>query len=207
MSKDDTSKHRYLEYLSSNKNIFPCIRYLDHCRKEWKTRPGLCKSTVLKFYPEKVLREDITTTEELERHFQQRHHETCANHLYLIQDLSEKYIEILGSWFWLDPYLFASQSWVAHWGGDQDFGPPHRLYLSPQSNIVDFTIRYYEVRVLNERFPPDWTDEKLKLTSSVHRRAEGGANERGWAGRTFFVRKNASFWVKKTSSGWDGTYR
>lgn len=197
----------YLNSLFDPKVKFPYIRYLEHCCRNWKNSSDTCKATVLKFYANNSIdRVDFASSKDLHTHFQQRSRgSSCSHHLYLIQDLSEEYLEILGSQFGIDPYLFASQAWTAHWGGSEDFGMPHKL-PSLQEKTSSFTLRYYEpqiVHVHGDTFPPDWSDKKFKLVSNLDRKAEGDKEGRGWSRKTFFVRRNASFWTKRSTDSWD----
>lgn len=69
----------------------------------------------------------------------------------MLEDLSEPYIELLGSYLGVDAQVFAAQIQDGHWGEDDRMGHPPQL-LDTNDHEKSFTLRYYETRVFHN--PP-----------------------------------------------------
>jgi hypothetical protein len=221
MSQKSTS-YKYSDSLRVLESKFPYIRYLNHqfhlFGDQLKASRKKSVAAVLKFYVDNdgkvsVAHENLN---DLQTHFNERPNGPCTRHLYIIQDLNKDSIETLGNHLWIDPFLFASQSWVAHYGYSPKYSMPHKLpSLSDNDSIV--TLRYHELRVLDKDSVAQSTSEPLDLKLGLPRKAEFDSED--WLHKdkqsvndknsetslTFLVRRNASFWVKKESNGWDGT--
>lgn len=137
MSQPQTTP--YLDSLSTLKLRFPYTYSLDKGMKSW-SRQVPCTSAVLKFFPEAdhPPRHDFKTADELKRYLETRSQTSCTRHLYIIEDLSDM-VEVIGSQFWIDPYIFACQDQAALWG------EMPKILPSTQSLNSTFTLRYHEV--------------------------------------------------------------
>lgn len=69
----------------------------------------------------------------------------------MLEDLSEPYIELFGSYLGVDAQVFAAQIQDSHWSEDDRMGHPPQL-LSVNDHGKSFTLRYYETRVFDN--PP-----------------------------------------------------
>ncbi|KAK4942844.1 hypothetical protein LTR10_017420 [Elasticomyces elasticus] len=204
----------YIESLARFKNRFPYLYFLEKARREWQDDAGSCKATVLELHGDHFSRSDVRRPGELKDHLEARSRQdqpdekkageeapACKHRIYIIQDLSNAFLEILGSHFQIDPYVFASQAWVHHWSSHRsDFGMPQRL-PSLHSRTIHSTLRYYELNYLHEETAIGRThapDSKYKLKSNLLRRVERQSSEDRPGLTVFFVRRNVSFWARQS---------
>lgn len=188
----------YIESFTRLKDRSPYLYFLEKARREWKDDAGTCKATVLELHGDRFLRRDLPTSTDMKDYLASRAKHDHPNEkdtdqkvpvrkqrIYIIQDLSNAYLETLGSHFQIDPYIFASQAWVAHWSGNKnDFGMPQRL-PSLHSRTTNFTLRYYELNTLHgsDRTNPE---SRYKIKTNLQRRVERMSGDDGF-GRPIFV--------------------
>ena len=145
----------------------------------------------------------------------------CKHRLYLLEDLSEPFIEAFGAHFWMDPFLFAAHENSTHWTASRYYYTlPRRLSALVNGESL-FTLRYYEVvknpEIVNRSVGLKTVSQvhDKKTLSHVHRKIEAGDHffEKTDDSKqsVFVIRRNASFWSRKRKSegagkdaGWDG---
>ncbi|KAI1611748.1 hypothetical protein EDD37DRAFT_419120 [Exophiala viscosa] len=209
----------YMESLSRLRDRFPYLYFLEKARREWKDNAESCKATVLELHGDHFLRRDVGNARELKDHLEARSRpdqpqekktgqgaSSCRHRIYIVQDLSNAFLETLGSHFQVDPYVFASQAWVSHWSSHRsDFGMPQRL-PSLHSRTTHSTLRYYELNNLHDETETGRshsTDSKYKLMSNLLRRVEKQSGVDRSEPPVFFVRRNVSSWVRRDGNDWD----
>ena len=163
---------------------------------------------MLEFGAGSVGRFDFGNAESLKRYFSGTAGNACKHRLYLLEDLSRPFVEVIGAHFWMDPFLFAAHENSTHWTGTKlDYALPRRL-PSLQNLDPSFTLRYYEVvkSLGNNSEKVDW-----KTVSNVHRKIELGdlnhslEKHQNPDSMNYVVRRNASFWSReRKDGGWDG---
>lgn len=187
----------YWDTLTALRSRYPAINSLQNGVRHWHPQRG--RASVLEFYPGEVRSRDFEDVQDLQHYFHHVPHSRCENRLYLLEDLTLDYIEAFGSQFWIDPYLFAAQSWAYHWAGNQYASMPRRL-PSEQDPKRLFTLRYFEVRRFRHAQIINY--EKVKTDSNMHRFIEQDMLDPHPDG-AFFCRKNVSFWSERKGNGWN----
>ncbi|QGA20324.1 hypothetical protein EYB26_008026 [Talaromyces marneffei] len=85
----------------------------------------------------------------------------------MLEDLSELYIELFGSYLGVDAQVFAAQIQDGHWGEDEQMGHSPQ-FLSVNDHEKSFTLRYYETRVLDDP-PLDPVPSMVRTAANVSR--------------------------------------
>lgn len=135
---------------------------------------------------------------------------TPTRRLYMLEDLSEQYIELFGSYLGVDAQIFAAQIQDGHWGEDDRIGHPPQL-LSANNHEKSFTLRYYETRVLDNP-PLDPVPSMVRIAANVsrnvtfqHEVTRGDKNHIWCDGPVATILRNASFWCRmEEDGGWNG---
>lgn len=211
----------YIETIYSSLHRYPDLckfaRFLQHAS------PDFGRATVLEFGISggSVQRRcDFTDAGSLETYLAQSaaaagaRNSNLKNRLYIVEDLSQPFVETLGQHFWMDPILFAAQEDSTHWiGTAESYAIPRRLpSLSKRQDMKSFRLRYYEV-IKSEDDSIGHRGSVVHTISNVRRKIEAGdsidqAEEGGLPSRkprTYLVRKNVSFWWRDNKGGgWDG---
>ena len=195
----------YTEAIRSSLDRYPDLYKFS----DFLTGPLSCtgRAAVLEFGTSRVERYDFQNANSLRRYFSRVTGSPCQNRLYLLEDLSQPFVEAFGAHFWMDPFLFAAQENSTHWTATRHpFALPQRL-PSWKKTDQSYTMRFYEV-VKSEG--PDVGRRDLFTVSNVGRKIEPGHSARPFgetqdpATRTYLVRRNASFWWRENDGGWDG---
>jgi hypothetical protein len=165
--------------------------------RNW-TRPR-SRVRVLEFFPDKVLSKPQETATDVSKYLKEVPNSACNHRLYLVEDFSLDVIEVLGSHFWIDPYIFAAQSSVIYWAMYPDgTGIPRKLF-SMQCPTQQFTLRYLEFNVLRER-NQQYNIHHVHTDANLSRLIYF---DKLFSDHVFFVRRNASSWTEKTPRGWN----
>lgn len=135
---------------------------------------------------------------------------TPTRRLYMLEDLSEPYIELFGSYLGVDAQVFAAQIQDGHWGEDDRIGYPPQL-LSANNHEKSFTLRYYETRVFDNP-PLDPVPSMVRTVANVsrnvtfqHEVTRGDENHVWCDGPVATILRNASFWCRtEEDGGWNG---
>ena len=131
--------------------------------------------------------------------------------LYMLEDLSEPYIELFGSYLGVDAQVFAAQIQDGHWGEDEQMGHPPQL-LAANDHEKSFTLRYYETRVLDSP-PLDPVPSMVRTAANVsrnvifqHEVTKGDKNHVWCDGPVATILRNGSFWCRmEGDGGWNGS--
>ncbi|KUL83567.1 hypothetical protein ZTR_10547 [Talaromyces verruculosus] len=127
----------------------------------------------------------------------------------MLEDLSEPYIELFGSYLGVDAQVFAAQIQDGHWGEDDRIGHPPQL-LSANNHEKSFTLRYYETRVFDNP-PLDPVPSMVRTAVNVsrnvtfqHEVTTGDKNHVWCDGPVATILRNASFWCRtEEDGGWN----
>lgn len=160
---------------------------------------------VLEFFQDKVVSKALETAEKLSVYLEEVPNSACKHHLYLVEDFSLNVMEVLGSHFRIDPYIFAAQSSVTYWTNfPRGVGLPRKLFSMqrPTEQFTQFTLRYLEFNVLDEK-------QQYKIYDKIHDiYTDANLRRKIFFDRldlddVFFIRRNSSCWTEKTQEGWD----
>lgn len=133
--------------------------------------------------------------------------------LFILEDMNPEYVDVLGGRLGVDPLIFAEQ--MNTWNFSDSRSVPHRGLPSVSCPEQSYTLRYYELRTLQD--PKSISRLSAQMTFAVNRRKY----ER-WRdidvpsfgtgipdSRHGFVRRSASFWSSQSTDhveatqGWD----
>jgi hypothetical protein len=130
--------------------------------------------------------------------------------LFILEDLDPGYIDVLGHELGVDPLVFSEQ--MNTWNFTDSTSVPHRGLPSLCTPKQSFTLRYYEIRTLDDSKSVDALT--LQMTFAANRRRyerwrdidlpQSGIKDN----RHAFIRRCASFWTSQEpdhkDQGWDG---
>jgi hypothetical protein len=143
--------------------------------------------------------------------------EKSIRRLFVLEDLEPHYIDVLGQYLDIDPLVFSEQ--MNTWNFTDSYSIPHRGLPSLCTPKQSYTLRYYEIRTLDD--PKSIDALSLQFTFAVNRRRYerwrdidlplSGIKDK----RHAFIRRCASFWTSQDSKqkdqdpeqknlGWDG---
>jgi hypothetical protein len=126
--------------------------------------------------------------------------EECSRRLFLLQGLPSNFIEILGSWFNIDPNFYARQIKSGLIELCKEVGEVPLLSSHPTFQ-ESFNIRYLELR---QFIDPIW-DYQLRVMDQRRRISVSKWN--GEFDGVGMVRKSTSAWFRvNKGNGWDGKY-
>ncbi|KAJ5624511.1 hypothetical protein N7510_000820 [Penicillium lagena] len=125
----------------------------------------------------------------------------CHNRLFLLEDLDESSLEMLGSALHIDPVVLADQLFTYHFSENHTI--PHRTLPSLTDASRSFTLRYYELRETDDRLAENQT-RRRRTFAHASRQIE---RWRDLATRrethVDVVRHNVSFWCGEGLPGED----
>ena len=156
---------------------------------------------VLEFFQDKVVSKGLETAEKLSVYLEELPNSACKHHLYLVEDFSLDVMEVLGSHFRIDPYIFAAQSSVTYWAGfPRGVGLPRKLFSmqGPTQQFTQFTLRYLEFNVLDEN--QQYNIYSVYIDVNLSRLI---LFDKLFSDGLFFVRRDASYWTQKTEIEWN----
>ncbi|CAK3815481.1 hypothetical protein FKW77_001366 [Lecanosticta acicola] len=173
--------------------------------------PGRC--AVLTFGTSRVDREGtFESADALDAYLKSNpadHGKTSRRRLFILEDTEPKFVDRLGERLGVDPLVFSSQ--MNTWNFTDSKSVPHRALPSLQTPAKSFTLRYYELRTLDDEDNISIT--KNQMTHAVNRRIierwrDVDTKSIPVDKRHAFVRRCASFWCStddlgNQSSGWD----
>lgn len=124
----------------------------------------------------------------------------------MLEDLSEPYIELFGSYLGVDAQVFAAQIQNGHWSEDDQMGHSPQL-LSASDHEKSFTLRYYETRVFDNP-PLDPVPSMVRTAANVsrnvtfqHEVTKGDKNHVWCDGPVATIQRNTSFWCRTEEGG------
>lgn len=125
----------------------------------------------------------------------------CRNRLFLLEDLDETNLEMLGAALHIDPVVLADHLFTFHFA--QNNTVPHRTLPSLTDPTRSFTLRYYELR---ETDP--YLDEALaynrqtfaRVSRKIERWLDLPPRRKKQDTGVDVVRRNVSFWCDEPSS-------
>ena len=218
------SQTTYIQAIEDSCSRYPDLYKLRKFLKDQKPDRRLSRAAVLEFGSGRssmIRLIEFKDVNDLKIYLCNTAESACKHLLYLLEDLSEPFIEAFGAHFWMDPFLFAAHENSTHWTSSRHYYTlPRRLSALVNSESL-FTLRYYEVVKNSEivnRSVGLKTMSKVygkKTLSHVHRKIEAGDHffekKDGSEQDVFVIRRNASFWSRKRRSGgagkdpgWDG---
>lgn len=132
--------------------------------------------------------------------------------LFILEDLEPNYIDVLGHHLGVDPLVFSEQ--MNTWNFTDSNSIPYRGLPSMSTPEQSFSLRYYEIRTLDD--PKSVGPLTLQMTFAVNRRRYerwrdidlplSGTKDK----RHAFIRRCTSFWTSQDletkDQGWDGEY-
>jgi len=227
----------YLQHLRSLDHAFPALKaFLEKIKNADVGRkrvqeffnqdphnraPGRCYG--LQFEPDKVshlegypdgFESPRALAEYLELHTARMSRES-KRRLFILEDMDPGYVDILGQHLGVDPLVFSEQ--MNTWNFTDSKSIPHRGLPSTSLPNQSFTLRYYEIRTLDDASSVDALT--FQMTFAVNRRRYERWRDielptfGKWTDSSYgFVRRCASFWTSQeqisvsTSQGWDGAY-
>jgi hypothetical protein len=209
----------YLSLVNLLSHRYPTLCYLNSFIKKQRSssthhHPVSC--SVLEFYEDSVNHIEFTSYSDrtqtgytrLAKYLSSKP-STPVRRLYMLEDLSEPYIELLGASLGVDAQVFAAQIHDTHWSGSNKSGHPPKL---PSLNDPEktFTVRYYEPRFFEY---PNIEDSSISVrtVANVARnitflKGVSKWNRKGPSkGLVGAIRRNASFWCRsEEDGGWNG---
>ncbi|KAJ5198252.1 uncharacterized protein N7498_007369 [Penicillium cinerascens] len=129
----------------------------------------------------------------------------CYNRLFLLEDLNESSLELLGSALQIDPAVLADQLFSYHFSQNNTI--PRRTLPSLTDASKSFTLRYYELRETDDRLAENQTNRRRTVAHASRRieRWRDLATHRGGLRDTHVdtIRHNVSFWCGEGLPGED----
>lgn len=138
----------------------------------------------------------------------------CHNRLFLLEDLDESSLEMLGSALHIDPVVLADQLFTYHYS--ENHTVPHRTLPSLTDASRSFTLRYYELRETDDRLAKNQTHRRRTFARASRQIERWRDLATGRVGlretHVDVVRHNVSFWCgeglpgedKPTPGAWNG---
>ena len=168
---------------------------------------------ILEFGPDRVVSPPVSSAEGLRDYLKSSSQSDCQHRLYLVEDLDREIVDVLGSHFWIDPYLLACQCSTSFWANQSAYGRPVDALSRQRDRLkswnsgtsfpdathtpLSFTLRYLETLELRSD-PLVWS---MNSYDNFGRELRWDKLDR--RDLVFYVRRNASFWTRKTDHGWD----
>ena len=126
----------------------------------------------------------------------------CMHRLFLVEDLTPEYIEELGTILSPDPTAFADQLNTWHYNANPSSAPMRNL-PSLTNSMNAFSLRYYEIRSRCKnlgflRRTASFVSRKFEPWAEIQTRIHTKSSDLA------LVRRNTTFWSRKTERGWDG---
>jgi len=117
--------------------------------------PNIGKVAVLKFSNDSGAPEKIDLNEETLQMDLEKSRKDRARRLYILEDISNEYVEIFGSQLGLDPSFFARHLRVTRWESSSGASnaPPLPSTIDGVDGVRSFLLRYPELVVFPPTFP------------------------------------------------------
>ncbi|KAH7411532.1 hypothetical protein BKA64DRAFT_383004 [Cadophora sp. MPI-SDFR-AT-0126] len=207
-------KQTYLQLCTALTHRYPVLNYLNAFVSK-KSQPGPLypvRTAVLEFYAHSVVRIDFDSSDGVSAYSKLSAYLTslhqCKNRLFLLEDLSPEFIELLGGYLNIDGTVFAHQIRDAHYSGGPWNGHPPQLPSEIGSPQGGFTLRYYEPRYLDDPDLPAFSSA-VQTLGNVARPVTFGKptwnEQKNQEGHVGHVRHNTSFWsTEDGEGGWNG---
>ncbi|KAJ5126363.1 hypothetical protein N7448_005668 [Penicillium atrosanguineum] len=129
----------------------------------------------------------------------------CYNRLFLLEDLNESSLELLGSALHIDPVVLADQLFAYHFS--QNDMVPHRTLPSLTDASKSFTLRYYELRETDDRLAENQTRRRrtfARASCQIERWRDLATRRVGLRDtHVDIIRHNVSFWCGEGLPGED----
>ncbi|KAL4960353.1 uncharacterized protein BDV14DRAFT_182802 [Aspergillus stella-maris] len=205
----------YLDEVRSLTGRYPCLtqffydwtRYTPAAYPGGKAPSSASRCGVLEFacgnQPTFI---DLSNPHNLHKYITQPQRNGCKNRLFLLEDLPETHIEILGSTLNLDPTVLADHLFTYHFAMNSTI--PHRRLPSLTNPGKSFTLRYYEIRETDDRLTGDQTHNPgfsrrtfARASRPIERWRDLPSRQRGRDVVVDAVRRNVSFWCTGEVSG------
>jgi hypothetical protein len=228
----------YLQRLRSLENAFPAFKSFldkiknadvgrqlveDFYKRHHDRTPGRCyclhfeedKVSRLEGYPNGFASPE-TLSQYLRDHPAKVSRERNQRRLFILEDMDPHYVDTLGEHLGVDPLVFSEQ--MNTWNFSESRSIPYRGLPSVSQPNQSFTLRYYEIRTLDD---PKSVDElTFQMTFAVNRRKyerwrdiDLPTFDRWEDNRQAVIRRCASFWTsqehmesERTNRGWDGAF-
>lgn len=177
--------------------------------------PGRC--ALLIFHKDKVEHKEFSNVEDLYTYLTSPTpgdgEKQCR--LWILEDLSPTWLDVLGTHFNVDPLVFSEQ--VNTWNFTDSGSIPHRELPSMVRPSKSFSLRYYEFRQLKDKDSIKLMQNQMTCTVNrrryeVWRDIDTPTFKNRW--RHGLVRRGASFWSNQrptkggrhdgNETGWDG---
>lgn len=205
-------KSSYLDLVKALIWRYPTLRYLNFFIKKPAIYP--VRVSVLEFGSGQVTRVDFDGNEgyeKLQKYLASSSDDGPRKRLYLVEDLSPQFIELLGSYLHIDGTVFASQIRDSHYSGKPWNGHAPKL-PSFQDPEKSFTLRYYESRYFDDPAMPEFsssvaTTGNIRRAVTFGKRANNIARNEDPEGHVGHIRRNTSFWASVDKDGnWNGEF-
>src|SRR5436190_2559993 len=108
MAIPENWRSSYIDTIAKCSRRYPDFLHLNKFLRNCGPHSG--RATVLEFHLGKsVERRNFADPDDLSNYLQDLSDCSCKHRLFMLEDLSSLYVEVFGSHFWIDPFLFASQ--------------------------------------------------------------------------------------------------
>ena len=199
-------------FLNDMESLYPNIRHLDQIFGKPRAHYQLtrnCRVAVVEALPgnQSTLPMKPLSYNELHGYLSQPTYNECPNRgrVFILENLNSFFIELFGSHFGLDPFIFASQARSTNWEADPD-GPGNtpKLLVSEDS-ITSFSLRYCELRVFSKLDPN--VRSLIEMNAGRQIQLTRSARRGGKLDNVGIIRQLASFWSRTYPNGaWDGIH-
>jgi hypothetical protein len=220
MSASEPIQHTtsYLQRVQALRDRYPLYSLLDEISK---SPVGLSRSivTVLEFYgssndvsnaaPCRIKDITLNNPDTLKKYIERVKHSpsTCSGRLYLLEDPSKEFSEVLGNKLNVDPNTFASYIYCP----DRSKAKASLVARNLPSRHLKshtYSLKYHEIRDLPNDAPQVQSSRVVALGNvprSISTFQHGATNKRDYY-VTGAIRRNVSYWydLDKTSKTWDG---
>ena len=188
------------------KQQFP--RFVKDLENKCLDQPGQGRAAVLEFEAgNRVSRKLFLQPETLRTHLKQPTKQTPCRRLWLMEDVSKDWIEVLGSELRIPPSFFA-----AHWADPSgaDFNERNLFDSNPRRRFLLKFPQFHKISTggLNSNWNDLKGDPKILLDNGVERYIFFSGDEDRTYENPDFVRSyhNVSFWSSEDAGGsWDGS--
>jgi hypothetical protein len=200
----------YLDYITQMSSLYPGIGNPGWQNLHIGSRVGQSRSVVLELTPHRTWsRQTFKDAAEIKTHFKERSDrnldQSAGLHqrIYILEGLDPNYVEVYGSYFFMDPRFFVKQARNSLWNLRHAESHPHDTPCL--TSLIDperyFHVKYREVR----QFGPQLTN--WRTTCAVTGRHVAAIGFDGRLDNIGAVARKFSFWSKEGKNGsWDGNY-
>ena len=182
----------YAQLLHNLKHRYPSLVNLETLLPNSKEQYSrICRVRMVDIGSSPLQLRSLDDPDVLLAHLQQQDQDRSVHQrIYVLENLTLPHITLFGTFFNIDPCIFASQIRTADWEGGKDQNNTPKL-LSSRDPASSFTLRYNELRYF-ANFPHGLLTElqagrRITVTSKVAS-----------------VRRCATFWCRENEESWDG---